>query len=79
MTPTMFKTKSKSNINNNAEIAGYGSAATWADILGRQDIKNLLGQTLAEEERTDKRLTELAQAGINQGAAARRSEAQFAA
>ena len=61
------------------EIAGYGSAATWAGILGRQDIKNLLGQTLAEEERTDKRLTELAQAGINQGAAARRSEAQFAA
>src|SRR5438067_9390009 len=34
------------------EIAGYGSAATWADLLGRQDLKNLLGLTLDEEEST---------------------------
>jgi ferritin-like metal-binding protein YciE len=51
------------------EIASYGSAATWAEMLGRQDIKMLLGQTLDEEERTDKRLTELAKSGINQRAA----------
>jgi|ERR1041384_5108447 ferritin-like metal-binding protein YciE len=51
------------------EIAGYGSAATWASMLGRQDIKDLLGQTLQEEEMTDQKLTELAKSGINQRAA----------
>ena len=59
------------------EIAGYGSAATWADMLGRQDIKNLLGQTLDEEERTDQKLTELAKSGINQRAE-QQSQRQFA-
>jgi ferritin-like metal-binding protein YciE len=60
------------------EIAGYGSAATWADLLGRQDIKNLLGQTLDEEERTDQRLTELAKSSINLRAE-RQTESEFAA
>lgn len=50
------------------EIAGYGSAATWAGMMGRQDIKQLLGQTLEEERTTDKKLTELAEAGVNQRA-----------
>ena len=48
------------------EIASYGSAACWAAQMGRQDIKNLLGQTLEEEEQTDQRLSELAKRGINQ-------------
>jgi len=62
------------------EIAGYGSAATWAGLLGRNDIKNLLGQTLQEEEQTDKKLTELAQSGINQTSAQQISpDKQFAA
>ena len=60
------------------EIAGYGSAATWAGLLGRHDIKNLLGQTLNEEEQTDQKLTELAQSGINQKAGYE-SEREFAA
>ncbi len=51
------------------EIAAYGSAATWADMMGRKDIKELLGQTLDEEEKTDKKLTELARMGINQKSA----------
>jgi ferritin-like metal-binding protein YciE len=42
------------------EMAGYGSAATWAGMLDRQDVKQLLGQTLQEEEKTDRKLTELA-------------------
>jgi ferritin-like metal-binding protein YciE len=58
------------------EIASYGSAATWAEMMGRQDIKNLLGQTLDEEEKTDKKLTEIAKSGINQRAA---RQQQFAA
>lgn len=51
------------------EIAAYGSLATWAAMLGRQDIKTLLGQTLQEEEQADKKLTEIANAGINQSSA----------
>jgi ferritin-like metal-binding protein YciE len=61
------------------EMAGYGSAACWADMLGRNDIKELLGRTLEEEETTDKKLNELAKSGINQRAAQRRSEEEFAA
>ncbi len=57
------------------EIAGYGSAATWADMIGRPDIKKLLGQTLEEEEQTDSKLTVLAKSGVNQRSAARRREA----
>ena len=38
-------------------------------MLGRQDIKTLLGQTLEEEEQADKKLTEIANAGINQSSA----------
>ncbi len=48
------------------EIAAYGSLATWADMMGRKDIKRLLGETLEEEEDTDQKLTDLAKSGINQ-------------
>jgi ferritin-like metal-binding protein YciE len=51
------------------EIAAYGSLATFADMLRRRDIKTLLGQTLEEEKKTDKLLTELATSGINQESA----------
>ena len=60
------------------EIAGYGSAACWADTLGRQDIKNLLGQTLDEEERADQKLSELAKSSINLRAE-QQAEREFAA
>ena len=57
------------------EIASYGSVVTWAEMLGRQDIKAILGQTLDEEERADKKLTDLAKAGINQASAQQRRAA----
>ncbi|HEV2394907.1 MAG TPA: ferritin-like domain-containing protein [Verrucomicrobiae bacterium] len=57
------------------EIASYGSAATWAAMLGRNDVKRLLGQTLEEEEETDKKLTELARAGVNQRSAEKTRQA----
>ncbi len=57
------------------EIAGYGSAATWAEMMGRPDIKKLLGQTLEEEEQTDKKLTKLAKSGVNQRSANRMRQA----
>lgn len=42
------------------EIASYGSARTYAYLLGLQDAAQLLQQTLDEEEATDKKLTQLA-------------------
>lgn len=42
------------------EIAGYGCARTYAELLGDNDGAELLQQTLDEEKATDKKLTELA-------------------
>jgi ferritin-like metal-binding protein YciE len=53
------------------EIAGYGTARTFAQRLGRQDVARLLQQTLEEEEATDKKLTGLAEQSINPKAAAK--------
>lgn len=50
------------------EIACYGCARTWAELLGHQEFAQLLQQTLDEEEQTDQKLTALAEAGINQEA-----------
>lgn len=46
------------------EIAGYGTARTFANLLGQQEAVSLLEQTLQEEKETDAKLTELAE-GIN--------------
>lgn len=43
------------------EIAGYGTARTFAQILGLDDIAEILQETLDEEGETDKRLTEIAE------------------
>lgn len=42
------------------EIAGYGTARTHAELLGRNEDVELLEQTLDEEKETDEKLTELA-------------------
>ena len=42
------------------EIAGYGCARTYAELLGDNDGAELLQQTLEEEKKTDRKLTELA-------------------
>jgi len=51
------------------EIASYGTLCTYAELLGLNDAKKLLGQNLEEEKRTDQKLTELAEAVINLEAA----------
>jgi ferritin-like metal-binding protein YciE len=51
------------------EIAGYGSVCVFAETLGFENIKQILKQTLAEEEATDKKLTQLAEGVINVEAA----------
>jgi ferritin-like metal-binding protein YciE len=50
------------------EIATYGTVCTWAELLGMTDLKNLLGETLNEEEKTDKKLSRLAKSKINKAA-----------
>ena len=47
------------------EIATYGGLAQLAETLGFTDAKNLLGQTLQEEEQTDKLLSQIAKSGVN--------------
>lgn len=51
------------------EIAGYGTARTYAKLLGNKEIQRLLQQTLDEEGKTDKLLTQLAESSINLEAA----------
>jgi len=50
------------------EMAGYGAARTFAQLLGRDDAAELLQETLDEEKDTDQRLTEIAESMINQRA-----------
>lgn len=52
------------------EIAGYGTARTFAEQLGHTGAAELLQQTLEEEKATDELLTELAVSAINSEAAA---------
>jgi ferritin-like metal-binding protein YciE len=48
------------------EIARYGTLAAWAEQLGMTEAAQLLQQTLEEEKATDKALTQLAEAIINE-------------
>jgi len=50
------------------EIAGYGTVRAYARRLGFEDQAELLNQTLQEEGETDKKLTSLAEASINEEA-----------
>lgn len=50
------------------EIAGYGTAAHYAERLGHQEVAKLLRQTLEEEQKTDTLLNKLAKNSINQKA-----------
>jgi ferritin-like metal-binding protein YciE len=50
------------------EIANYGTAVTWARMLGKQDCVDLLQMTLDEEKQTDEKLTALAESVVNEEA-----------
>ena len=47
------------------EIASYGTARTFASLLGEEDAVTALQQTLDEEAATDKKLTALAEGLVN--------------
>src|SRR4051794_18741818 len=51
------------------EMAAYGTLIAWAEAMGHADAAELLQQTLDEEKATDKKLSGLAEGGINQSAA----------
>jgi len=52
------------------EIAGYGSARTFAQQLGKTEVARLLQQTLDEEAATDRKLTQIAEQNVNVKASA---------
>jgi ferritin-like metal-binding protein YciE len=51
------------------EIASYGSCCIFAETLGLDRVKQVLKETLAEEEATDKKLSQIAESVINVQAA----------
>jgi len=51
------------------EMAAYGTLVAWARAMGHSTAAKLLQQTLDEEKAADKKLTSLAEGGINQEAA----------
>lgn len=51
------------------EMAAYGTLVAWAQGMGHREAARLLQQTLDEEKAADKKLTALAEGGINQEAA----------
>jgi len=51
------------------EIARYGTLKTWAGQLGMNEAAQLLDQTLQEEIKTDKLLSQLATQQVNRKAA----------
>jgi ferritin-like metal-binding protein YciE len=51
------------------ETAAYGTLVAWAQAMGHTEAAKLLQQTLDEEKAADKKLSGLAEGGINQSAA----------
>jgi ferritin-like metal-binding protein YciE len=51
------------------EMAAYGTARTYAEVLGRSDLARLLDDSLQEEKAADQKLTEIAEQGVNVRAA----------
>src|SRR5277367_3943769 len=47
------------------EMAGYGTARTYAELLGDKEGAKLLALTLEEEKQTDQKLSQLAKSTVN--------------
>jgi ferritin-like metal-binding protein YciE len=50
------------------EIGSYGTCIAWAKAMGHTQVARLLTQTLNEEKAADKKLSALAESGINEAA-----------
>jgi ferritin-like metal-binding protein YciE len=53
------------------EMAGYGTARTYAELLDDREGAKLLSQTFDEEKQTDEKLSKLGKSTINVKAAAK--------
>jgi len=56
------------------EIATYGGLVQLARTMHLDEVAQLLGETLAEEKKADELLTQIAEKGVNEEAAAEPSE-----
>lgn len=56
------------------EMGSYGALKTFAELLGHSEIIPLLEQTLQEEKKADRKLTEVAETDVNQKAAQMRGQ-----
>jgi ferritin-like metal-binding protein YciE len=50
------------------EMSGYGSARTFAQMLGHEDAASLLEETLEEEKNADRKLNDIAESQVNEQA-----------
>jgi ferritin-like metal-binding protein YciE len=50
------------------EIASYGTLAYFADLMGHDRAKSLLGETLDEEKAADEKLNQIAKSRVNREA-----------
>lgn len=50
------------------EMAAYGTARTFAEMLGYSEAAQLLEQTLQEEKQADRKLTQIAEQMVNENA-----------
>ena len=51
------------------EMAAYGTLVAWAQSMGHKEAASVLQEILNEEKAADKKLSSLAESGINQDAA----------
>ena len=51
------------------EMAAYGTARTYAEVLGRSDVARLLDDSLQDEKGADQKLTDIAEQTVNHRAA----------
>jgi ferritin-like metal-binding protein YciE len=51
------------------DMAAYGTLVAWAHAMGHEEGTTLLEETLGEEKAADEKLSQLAEGGINLGAA----------
>lgn len=56
------------------EITSYGTLCTWATELGNERALSLLKENLSEEKIADKKLSQLAESGVNQQSIAHDTE-----
>ncbi len=58
------------------EIARYGTLRAWAELLGQDEIVELLSETLEEEKHADELLSSIAEGGVNESASDRPQAAE---